>query len=105
MTNISFRTMLVEKLRGTPSYLQSTSSEHLLPRADQQALLLRIRRPSTGSCLPAILLCPALDPRLQFGPEVPNQTLERPRESLAQRCHTWSARSHSQVHMKKTYHK
>jgi hypothetical protein len=58
----------------------------LLARADEQALLLRVVCPSTSKCGAAVLLGEALYPGLELWPEMPDQTLQRPCERLAQRA-------------------
>lgn len=53
-------------------------------RRGQFALFPRIVFPSTSQCRAALFLRKLLHPRLQLGPEVANQALDRPGESLAE---------------------
>jgi hypothetical protein len=58
----------------------------LLSRTNQQPLLLRIMRPPACKRLAAVLRLESLYPRLQLGPEMPNQSLQGPRKRLAERA-------------------
>lgn len=55
----------------------------LLAWGDELAFGPRVVRPATGQGLAAGLLCKVLHAPLQFGPEVSDETLDRPCESLA----------------------
>ena len=56
----------------------------LLPRSNQPSLLGRVVLPTTGQRRGAMLFHVALYPGLEFGAEVSDESLQRPREGLAE---------------------
>lgn len=66
-----------------PFFPSSSFSNSLLARGDEHALLASIVLPATCKRLTTSPLCVRLDSCLKLGPEVSDQTLDRPGESLA----------------------
>ena len=58
----------------------------LLARSNQHPLLLRIWCPSARSGFTPVLLRPPSDPLFKLGPEMSDETLQRPREGFTQCC-------------------
>jgi hypothetical protein len=68
------------------AWYKTQLSSSLLARADEQALLLCIVCPSTSKCGSTVLLSESLYPGLELWPEMPDETLQRPCERLAERA-------------------
>lgn len=56
-----------------------------MPRRDQSAMLIGIRRPSAGQCFRAICLLVVYHLGLELRSEVPDKSLDRPRETAIER--------------------